>query len=459
MNTPAPRPGPFLEHLRAEDTPFTLRRSGAPVWADEAAHRAFYQGDPELYALAALVTGTPESQRLRILYQVLERSRTDLAAGERATLGRVTRLLLAVLPADQVLTVFLALRRARANHKHTAHAILGYILNHPQMEDLVRRRRPTVMDCLEHALGKNVARGAIRRLIETPDDRAYVQRTMLRFAHDPERGQAILPALYQRPATTMLARGDAAGGYPQTHAPYRDYLDRPLERPKTVTPTNRGDIAATLVHLYRGGPSAELEAALEPYVVAAAARLPRFPARIGLVLDASASTRSYGEREFCCLAQSVALARILARNTAHLTIYPVGGRGALPPPEGPTDLAAPVLAALADDPDVVAIVSDGYENFYQGDLARVVATLPQAGVRIPVVFCHSKFTPLDDVSLRRPAPTLPELAFWHENDFEEVLIRLFTLARGPQGAASMREFLRNRLDQLEKEVQPWTITA
>jgi hypothetical protein len=175
-----------------------------------------------------------------------------------------------------------------------------------------------------------------------------------------------------------------------------------------------------------------------------------------LVLDASASTRSYGDREFCALAQSVALQQVLSKCCANLQVHTVGGAGYPPVPEGETDLATALLDALEGEPDLVAIVSDGYENIYPGDLARVVDALPRAGVETPVVFCHSKFTNLDDLTLRKPAENLPQLEFWHQDDFEDLLLSLFLMASGKGGEDCLREFLLSKLDQVEKELSLWT---
>src|SRR5262249_55842288 len=118
------------------------------------------------------------------------------------------------------------------------------------------------------------------------------------------------------------------------------------ERPRTITATNRGDIAATLIHVYRGGSNAELEQALVRYVDDAAAKLPKFDGRVALVLDASASTQGYGEREFCCVSQSQALRLVLEKCAAEVKVFTVGGDGSNPPrPAGDTDLATAVLEA------------------------------------------------------------------------------------------------------------------
>lgn len=453
MDISQPTLANFLQHLRTENQPFILRRNAAPPqWHDEALHRSNYDQNPELYALLAVAETVQPWQRVRMLFQLLQRSRKGMSNEVRCTLERVTDLLLAVLHPDQVLTVFLALRRVRANHKHTTKAILKYILNHPQFEDMASSRRPTLVDCLEHALGKNVARACAKMLSdEMAMNETYVRRNLLRFVRDAQWIKFVLPFVYKQGT-----RQTGNGQYQQAHQQYIEKIEQHQERPKTVTATNRGDIAATLVHLYRGGRSAQLEKAVEGYVDQAARGLPRFTGKVALVLDASASTRSYGEREYCALAQSIALQRVLEKRCANLQVHTVGGSGYLPLPEGNTDLATALLDALEASPDVVAIVTDGYENVYPGDLERVVASLPNAGVQTPVVLCHSKFTPSDDLSLRRPANNLPQLEFWHQDDFEDILLSLFLMADGKGASECLREFLLEKLYKVEKEVAPWT---
>jgi hypothetical protein len=435
----------FLQHLRREDAPFVQRRTApAPEWADEPLHERVFRQDPELYALCGLAADARPAQQERVLFQLLAQSWAGLAADVRRTLERVVAQLLASLESDRVLTVFLALRRVRANHKHAARAVLRYLLNHPRLEDLAGRRRPTFADCLEHALGMDVARACGRLLAADGPADAYARRHLLRFARDPGRARAAVAFLFGHGPYPAVPAGEELPAPAARALPAR-------ERPRTITATNRGDVCATLVHVYRGGANAELSEALARYADEAAAKLPRFDGTVALVLDASGSTRGYGEREYCCVAQSQALRLVLERCCANVRVYPVGGGGDPPRPEGDTDLALALLDALEGDPDIVAIVSDGYENVLAGDLARVAASLPAAGIDVPVVFCHSKFTDKDDLTLRRPAPGLPELEFWHQDDFAELLWLLFARARPPRGEAFVRGQLMGRLTELEKE--------
>jgi hypothetical protein len=439
----------FLVYLR-EPSPFRLRRGQAVDWPDRERHDSAWQQDPELYALAGLSEDTADDQQAAVLFQVLRRSWAGLPESIRETCGRIVRVLLQRLSTERVLTVLLALRRERANHKHVTRAILGFLLDHPDLERLAGRCPHILVDLIEHALGRNTVRGIVKQLVpgSPPAEEA---RALLRWTRQPEWVVHIVRALYHKEA---LPRVPASAG-PARSSGQPESEEENFVAPKTVTATNRGDIAATLVHLYRGGDSPELHQALERYVERAARDLPRFHGRLTLVLDASASTRGYGEREYCCIAQSQALRLVLQRCCADLRVHTVGGTGGPPRPEGATDLATALLDALEEQPDVVAVVTDGYENLAEGDLARVAAALPAAGCDVPVIFCQSQFTHKDDLSMRQPAPRLPALSFWHEVDFAPLLRRLFASAAGKTGPEYLREHLRWRLEKMETEVPSW----
>lgn len=438
--------GQFILHVRAPSTRFSLgRRTADPAWDDEAQHRAAFDANPALYALSAADPLAVPAQRTRILFQLLERPRTEHGRLH----DRVTAVLLDALPPDDVLTVFLALRKRRANHKHTARWIRRWILDHPDLEDLAVRRRQTVVDCLEHALGRDVMRGCAERIARRDDD-GYVQRHLLQGVLDGGRALGVVPFLYKKGRKPR--QPDRT--YVQAAALRQAGVRRPARKlPTTITPTNRGELFAALVHLYRGGKDADLERALDGLVADAAAHCPRFAGRVAIVLDTSHSTRGYGEREFACVSQSVALRMVIAACCADAPTFPAAACRRRPQPGGATDLAGPLLDALDAEPDLVVVISDGYENRLAGDLGEVVRALPRAGVDTPVVFCHAKFTDKDDLGLRRPGPGVTELGFWHQDDLPELLASLFSLARGEAAADVARSRLLACLAAMEKELR------
>jgi hypothetical protein len=427
----------LIAHLETADQPLGVSRGGAVSWPDEAEHAAAYRADPDGYALLALVPGVRPWQRARILLQVLGSSWSELDGQTRATLDRVVRVLVLGLPAAHVSTVLLALRRRRANHKHVTRAVVRLLTEHAQAEELIATRRQVLLDCFEHALGKATARGCVRALVEGRHD--HLRRRLYRFVSDRTTAAERVLALY-RPH-----RSESAAGSPVP--PLLD-LDLAGERPATVTVTNRGDLAATLVHLYRGGTAADLRAALDRYAERAAGRVPAYPGTLALVLDGSASMRGYGDREWAVQSQALALRMVLERRCGRLVVVPVAGKDGLP--GGSTDLAGAVLDAVAAGPDLVAVVSDGYENVYPGDLARVAATLPRVGVRTPIVFCTAAFGHSDDLTLRRPAPGLPQRSFWHESDFAALVLWMLGHTSRPEAAGWRRAALLERLATVER---------
>lgn len=389
-----------------------LSRGGGPVWDDAELHRSAQRSDPEGYALLALVPGVLPWQRARVLLQTLATSQDGLGERTRVTLAKVTRALMFGLPPAQAVTALLAVRRLRANHKHTTRAAVAFVLEHPEADALIEARRPALVDCFEHALGKATARGCARLIAEGDTGSEHLRTSLLRFTSDPATAIARVRALY------------APGTYGAT-APQEPPvpLDPATEHQPIVTPTNRGDIAATLVHLYRGGPAAELRPALAGYVAEAVRGLPRLAGDVAMVLDTSGSMRGYGEREWAVMSQAAALRLVLAELCDRLTVVETGG--AEHDPRGTTDLAGGLLDALETAPDLVVIVTDGYENHLPGDLARVAATLPRAGVTTPVVLCQATFSRGDDLTLRDPAPELPRRPFWHQDDLAGLLPWIF----------------------------------
>jgi len=430
----------LITHLETAVEPLFVSRTGTVRWNDEAWHTDRHQRDPERYALLALLPGIAPRQRGRMLLRLLLASWAGLDDEARTTLNRVVRVLVLGLPATEVLTVLLTARHRRANHKHVTRATLRLLLEHPQIGALMGSHRRALVACLEHALGKATARGYARLLREAKDS------TSGPLGGPPDRiqGEGHAPALrYAVDPTVVRTLYDGAPSTVEVR-PLAD-LDLAVERPATVSATNRGDVAATLVHLHRGGSSAELEVALEQYVARATEGLARFPGTLAIVLDQSSSMRGYGDREWAVLAQAEAFRRVLERRCDRLVVVALAGAG--------TDLATGLLDALAAGPDLVAIVSDGYENTYPGDLARVVASLPHVGETTPVVFCHSTFGHSDDLSTRRPAPTLPQRAFWHEGDFEPLLLWLLVHTETAAADQALRQALRERLATVERSMR------
>jgi hypothetical protein len=429
----------LIAQLTTPGAPLAVTRAGRVDGPDVTEHSAAFERDPAGYALLALLPGVTEAQRARMLLQLLGPSRIGWPDTTRRTVDRVVRLLVLGLPAPVVGTVLLALRHRRANHKHVTRAALRLLFEHAEAAEFVGTHRRVALSIVEHALGKATARGVARALRTADPSIVDVRRALLRFVADEDVASDRLLALYTRPALALIPAADAAGPSARLD------LDLDGGRPAVVTATNRGDLAATLVHRLRGGASPDLDAAQRRYLDAAAAAVPRYPGRLALVVDRSASMRGYGEREWAVQSQAAALELVLGVRCERLSTVDTPGAG--------TDLASGVIAALDRQPDLrpdlVAVVTDGYENAYEGDLARVVATLPRLGIDVPVVVCAATFGHSDDLALRRPAPAVPQRAFWHEADLGPLVLWLLLNTRAAAAGAWLRAALTERLALVE----------
>lgn len=450
--------------------PKTLPATAPAIDALLDEHCRAAAADVELYALVAIATKADVEQQIRALAALVATSRTNATDLARGIADRVIAVLVAHLPDAAVLRAFAAARRMRANHKHTTRAFVGWLFRHPNVDHVIASHRRVVTDLLEHTLGRNVARACIKH-VDSPSEQgaSYLAKHLHR----------LLPGL-DRARTESLLAYLAHGGPPESRRQPVHSSDASVAKfvpptsttaadpaaydiPKTVTATNRGDIAATLVHLYQGGDSAMLRQGLDSFVERAASSLPQLPIKIALVVDASLSTLGYGDRRYTCISQSWALRLVLGKLCPNLTVHLAGGGGdapsTLPHPEGATDLALPLLDALATQPDVVAIVTDGYENRTSGELTAILEALPRANIATPIVIINSKFTHKDDLTFRRPASNAHQLDIWHEADFAIVVETLGSLAHGPLGRTFLHTALVDRLSALERSRPSWILPS
>jgi len=80
---------------------------------------------------------------------------------------------------------------------YATRAVVEFVLGHPDADALIRDRRPALVDCLEHALGKATARGCAQRIAGGDTSSAYVRRSLLRFCREPEAAARRLVELFR----------------------------------------------------------------------------------------------------------------------------------------------------------------------------------------------------------------------------------------------------------------------
>ncbi|UGQ14825.1 hypothetical protein LO772_15370 [Yinghuangia sp. ASG 101] len=157
----------------------------------------------------------------------------------------------------------------------------------------------------------------------------------------------------------------------------------------------RYDAVRLYLYAFRRGMTDDVARALARRAREAAGSLDLGYRGVALLLDGSASMAGADEQALRPIAVALALRdafRAAADDAADagssLTEAWFGGdrddRG-LVRPSGATAPAEALAAALAEDPDIVVVVSDGYENAPAGRFAETLAAAREFGIRTPVV--------------------------------------------------------------------------
>jgi hypothetical protein len=403
-----------------------------------------------------------------------------LAAGapadpaQRAEEGELILATLLSLPAPRAYGVLREVRSRRINNRRTRAIIREYL----------RRRPDPVFDAVKYRVHvRAVAAHAHLRLPgELP--RFVFEGLSRKSAFETPLFEAFRRAHYSQESIYELPYSIAVGlarqhGVPQDRfltriAPRMTQLERlrlqgtaerveaaPIEIDLTRAPLTRLSLyVLSLPEEARRARLFELLAALRGAAERALRHTPLRLGRVAAVLDRSYSTSGSSEKRRRPLAVALAVSQLLraaARAyTAHWTspLPQVEGDDPaaaelLVSPRGPTGLAAPLLAALGHEPDLVLIVSDGYENDPPG-MAHHAVRLFRAHldrgrrvsfIHVNPVFDSERFAP------RALGDSLPTVGL---RDAEDLLtgIGFARFADGTAPLADLAAYLQAQLPRL-----------
>lgn len=154
------------------------------------------------------------------------------------------------------------------------------------------------------------------------------------------------------------------------------------------------DAVRLYVYAFEMGMTNEIRQALRGKAEAAAARLPVAFERVGVLIDSSQSMIGHDTQARRPIATALALRDLLSATADDAVAITSDGRPCesyeLVQPSGDTSLAAGLVQLLKSDPDVVFVLSDGYENAPAGRFGETVAAVRRIGVQTPI----HQFTPV-----------------------------------------------------------------
>jgi hypothetical protein len=384
---------------------------------------------------------------------------------------------LETLSDDELLHVLDGLRVRRLNGRCVRELGLTALVGHARFAELAANHRLRLLRIFKHLLGERTW-SSVRRCLEvaSPEGDEFLRVNVLRFASNVDAAREVLcflaglgiarceparkpwlvvpwlkkpePAQFTFTSETLrrsaAARRDLTAGRGMPRATlsglrgtyHRDVSTRMLrELAAPVTRRERVDGAVTAA-LKKALVSSEVMS-LEAIVAGVAnVKSPVVHVQVAVVLDLSGSTVSSGERLYHPAALGLALVGLLQRHVQDLNVFQVGGsvilngRG-IPRPEGTTDLATAILEAARTEPEAILIVTDGYENFQQGDVAQVVAGMRRLGLATTVEQVTPVIAEAEDLSRRRLSETVPVVPVEHEAGVGELAARLL-LAGQPE---------------------------
>lgn len=347
----------------------------------------YIRGNYRRLYVRTLAAGINHFNQTQIVFNLLASGRETQDAF-RSEENALIRACLRQLPPQRVYRLFGRLRRARINNRRTRATIRDY----------VRARRDPAFDAVKYRSKLNAAAAHAHLtlgeelsafLFRFGEERSYTNPLLdtFREAHYSQR------AIYRLPYTV-------AEGLAQKHGiPRETFLEKiepnltqaeRLRLQQTAQRTKGVDVEFDLARapltklaLYLlSRPRAEREARREEYATAldGAARrvLQRAPARLGKVaaiLDRSHSSSGSSVKRRRPLGVALAASVLLRQAASDYRAFwtPACDDELCVTPRGQTNLADPLLAALAWEPELIVIVSDGWENDPPGTVSQLLA--------------------------------------------------------------------------------------
>lgn len=349
------------------------------------------------------------------------------------------------MPTSRALRVLTTLAEQRVNNRATRAVIRDYLLSRPHRAFVTLKYRAKVRALATHC-----------HLKLTTDDSNLLYHPRATTFEEPLFTQ-YKKALYSKSAIYLLPFTIAEGLANKHGVPRAEFLKKiepmmtPNERRRLAQAAQRAGhelqgalhdtplttLCLTLLALplhERRARLDELSAVIRQRAALEVARRKIVPlGQVALVLDCSYSSRGSSVKKNRPLAVALALSALLkaaveAGGARGCVEFWTGrAEGVLTEPNGATSLARPLIEALKTTPDLVVIVSDGYENDPPAGVREVVRVFQERlDPHRAVELLH--LNPLFDSDYLSPRPLSPRVPTMGVRDAED-LFTLLTFAR------------------------------
>ena len=485
--------GEFLDTAATATSRATFYNTRAEQEAAiESVHDALFQTDRGVYATSLLLPGLTDYSRQIGAIRLLRSAQPENNWLSPVQESSILRSLLQALPTQRVLKMFGMLRTARVNNARTRRLILSTVLSGDLEFRAVKYRRK-LETALVHAWGRRTA-SILRAVLAKPvadrtdKERQIVQRNLGRFVSgDADRVEQCVRFILGDESKLTLrrlvayrdAKLDLASGRVlpfETLEGLRSRFHRDstsaqvLELTKSQLTSGQKiglqrkaseanvnvefnpasyDAARLYVYAYEMGLSEDIRTELARKAQAVAARFPVRFEYAAILLDVSASMMGHDTQAMRPISVALALRDVLAETAARATIVTSDGRIApateLVQPSGDTSLAAGLVKLLQRKPDVVFVLTDGYENAPAGRFAEVIRAIRKMGVDTPI----HQFSPVfsaESRGVRALSSSVPGLPVSKPEAIGLGLLKALFAADIDRGVAALMSMVRTGID-------------
>lgn len=402
--------------------------------ANEAIHAALFDVDRGVYTASLLLPGVTDYTRQTGVVTLLTWQHDGPSMLSPEEEGEVVSRVCQELPPQRMLKMFETIRKATVNNSRTRKLILRSILGSERLSGWSVKYRRKLATGLRHAWGQRTT-GTIRSILGKPEgehdekEKKIVARWIDKFAppdanrlHVYECVRFILGDETNLTDKRFQAYRDAKEDLEKGKIlPYevlegirsRYHPDVPNARVLELTksqltvgqqmtfqrkaaaadvkvafnPANYDPVRLYL-YAFEMGMTDAIRDELKRKAEVFAGRMPVRFGKIGVLIDASDSMRGHETQPLRPMAAVLAIRDLLDAASDECVAVTANGTGAPAlesvPPQGDTSLAAALVALLKASPEIVFVLSDGYENAPAGRMAEVLHAARGMGITTPV---------------------------------------------------------------------------
>ncbi len=403
------------------------------------------------------------------------------------------------VPITRLLREFAKWRKLRLNNARSKRLVLEFILGNQRLTGWAMRYRPGLKRALSHAWGDARSRRLKRAAAEFLRNRGSavdqeLQRWAFRFTGKNTRSTACeaicfifreMAVPFENPQFAQyveaLSDPERLPGLPYDIAiglrnrVHKDIPKKTLlgsratqeqmskkqqvklqlsaarEGVRVAMDLSSQSLVEIIKYGYETGFGSEVRRALDERVKSDARNCPVRPKHVAVVIDTSRSMYGKEDRKLHPISVALSIGLLMKETAGRCDLYYTGDvQDEFPVPTGDTDLAWAVLQAYKSDPELVLLITDGYENVTAGTLDHILGALRRIGSDAPLVQLSP--VPASELGgdIRKVADSGYAVAVGGPESIAAMYEKfLFVSAGDPEKLPALKKYLLGKLGNIE----------